>query len=204
MLKTNEIKSVSRKIVAQVFKMDASNVNKWCSRGCPRNNEGTYDLSEVIVWRFDELALSNDGNTETPESKNSGASELGIVVPCAAPAGRRHKTKEDDMAGKAIEFTDANFEGSALLSDKPVLIDFWAVWCGPCKMVGPVVEAIAEEYDGRVVVGKLDVDSARDVAVRYNIQSIPTLLFLKNGQEVDRIIGSVGKGSITAKLEALL
>ena len=108
------------------------------------------------------------------------------------------------MAGKAIEFTDANFEGSALLSDKPVLIDFWAVWCGPCKMVGPVVEAIAEEYDGRVVVGKLDVDSARDVAVRYNIQSIPTLLFLKNGQEVDRIIGSVGKGSITAKLEALL
>ena len=108
------------------------------------------------------------------------------------------------MAGKAIEFTNANFEGSALQSNKPVLVDFWAVWCGPCKMVGPVVEAIAEEYDGRAVVGKLDVDSARDVAVKYNIQSIPTLLFLKDGQEVDRIIGSVDKGTITSKLEALL
>jgi phage terminase Nu1 subunit (DNA packaging protein) len=69
MIKTNEIKSVSRKIVAQVFKMDASNVNKWCSRGCPRNKDGSYDLSEVIAWRLDELALSNDGNSESPEAQ---------------------------------------------------------------------------------------------------------------------------------------
>ena len=103
------------------------------------------------------------------------------------------------MAGKAIEFTDANFEASALQSDKPVLVDFWAVWCGPCRMVAPVVEALADEYEGRVTIGKLDVDSNKDTAVRYGIQSIPTLLFLKNGQEVDRIIGNADRNAIASK-----
>ncbi len=109
------------------------------------------------------------------------------------------------MAGKAVEFTDANFENTVLQSDKPVLIDFWAVWCGPCRAVAPIVEEIAEEYDGRAVIGKLDVDSNRDTAMKYGIQAIPTLFLVKGGEIVDKIVGNVAdKNNIKAKLDALL
>ena len=109
------------------------------------------------------------------------------------------------MAGKAVEITDANFEDTVLKSDKPVLIDFWAVWCGPCRAVAPIVEDIAEEYAGRAVVGKLDVDSNRDTAMKYGIQAIPTLFLVKDGQIADKIIGNVAdKNNIRAKLDALL
>jgi thioredoxin 1 len=109
------------------------------------------------------------------------------------------------MAGKAVEITDANFETTVLSSDKPVLIDFWAVWCGPCRAVAPIVEEIADEYDGRAVVGKLDVDSNRDTAMKYGIQAIPTLFLVKGGEVVDKIVGNVAdKNNIKAKLDALL
>ncbi len=108
------------------------------------------------------------------------------------------------MAGNTVEITDANFEDTVLKSDKPVLVDFWAVWCGPCRIIGPIVEDIASEYDGRAVVGKLDVDSNRDTAVRFGIQAIPTLLIVKNGEIADRIVGATDKNSIKAKLDALL
>jgi thioredoxin 1 len=109
------------------------------------------------------------------------------------------------MAGKAVEFTDANFETAALNSDKPVLVDFWAVWCGPCRAVAPIVEEIANEYDGRAVVGKLDVDNNRDTAMKYGIQAIPTLFLIKDGQIADKIVGNVAdKNNIKAKLDALL
>ncbi len=109
------------------------------------------------------------------------------------------------MAGKAVEITDANFQDMVLNSDKPVLIDFWAVWCGPCRAVAPIVEEIAEEYDGRAVVGKIDVDSNRDTAMKYGIQAIPTLFLVKGGEVVDKIIGNVAdKNNIKAKLDALL
>ena len=100
------------------------------------------------------------------------------------------------MAGKAVEITDANFEETVLKSDKPVLIDFWAVWCGPCRAVAPIVEEIAGEYDGRALVGKLDVDSSRDTAVKYGIQAIPTLLLVKDGEVADRIVGIIDKNGI--------
>ena len=93
------------------------------------------------------------------------------------------------MAGNAVEITDANFEDTILNSDKPALVDFWAVWCGPCRVIGPIVEEIADEYGDRVVVGKLDVDSNRDTAVKFGIQAIPTLLLVKNGEVADRIVG---------------
>jgi thioredoxin 1 len=109
------------------------------------------------------------------------------------------------MAGKAVQITDANFQDTVLNSDKPVLIDFWAVWCGPCRAVAPIVEEIAEEYEGRAVVGKIDVDSNRDIAMKYGIQAIPTLFLVKGGEIVDKIVGNVAdKNNIKAKLDALL
>jgi thioredoxin 1 len=109
------------------------------------------------------------------------------------------------MAGKAVEITDANFQDLVLNSDKPVLIDFWAVWCGPCRAVAPIVEQIADEYEGRAVVGKIDVDSNRDTAMKYGIQAIPTLFLVKGGEVVDKIVGNVAdKNNIKAKLDALL
>jgi len=104
----------------------------------------------------------------------------------------------------ALEITDANFEEIVLKSDKPVLLDFWAVWCGPCRMVGPLVEEIAKEYEGKAVVGKVDVDSNPAVAGKFGIRNIPTILFFKNGEIVDKQVGAVPKQTLVNKLEAIL
>ena len=98
---------------------------------------------------------------------------------------------------------DANI-AEVLASDKPVMIDFWATWCGPCRMLAPVVEEIAAEYEGRAVIGKCNVDESSNTPMKYGIRNIPTLLFFKNGQLVDRLVGAVPKGEITAKLDSLL
>ena len=105
------------------------------------------------------------------------------------------------MAHKAIEITDANFE-EIINSDKPVLVDFWAEWCGPCRMVGPVVEELAGEYEGKVIVGKVDVDANPQTSMKFGIRSIPTLLVFKNGQIVDKQVGAVPKHVLAQKLEA--
>ena len=102
---------------------------------------------------------------------------------------------------KAIEITDANF-AEITNTDKPVLVDFWAEWCGPCKMIGPVVEELAGEYEGKVVIGKLDVDSNPEISAKFGIRSIPTLLVIKNGQVVDKQVGAVAKAVLAQKLEA--
>lgn len=104
----------------------------------------------------------------------------------------------------ALEITDANFEEIVLKSDKPVIIDFWAVWCGPCRMVGPIVEEIGKEYEGKAVVGKVDVDNNPGVSAKFGIRNIPTILFFKNGEIVDKQVGAVPKQVIVNKLEALL
>jgi len=106
------------------------------------------------------------------------------------------------MAGKVVEITDANFEELVLKSEKPVLIDLWATWCGPCRMVAPTVAQIAEEMGDKVVVGKVDVDSNRQIAMDFGIRAIPTLLILKGGQEVDRLVGNKPKAEIVSKLTA--
>jgi thioredoxin 1 len=105
---------------------------------------------------------------------------------------------------KPVTLTDNNFETEVLSSDKPVLVDFWAEWCGPCKMIAPFVEELAAEYDGKVKVGKLDVDSNTDIAMKLGIRSIPALLIFKKGQVVEHIIGAVPKNQIKSKLEAAL
>lgn len=102
----------------------------------------------------------------------------------------------------ALEITDANFEQLVLKSDKPVMVDFWAEWCGPCRMVGPVVDELYKEYEGKAVVGKVNVDESKEIAARYGIRSIPTILFFKNGEVVDKSVGAVPKAALNDKLAA--
>lgn len=103
-----------------------------------------------------------------------------------------------------VTFTDQNFEAEVLNSDIPVMIDFWAVWCGPCRMIAPLVEELAVEYAGKVKIGKLDVDNNPETAVKYGVRSIPTLLFFKQGKLVDTVLGAVPKNLISGKLDSIL
>ncbi len=104
----------------------------------------------------------------------------------------------------ALQITENNFETEVIQSDKPVMVDFWATWCGPCKMISPIVDQIATEMAGIAKIGKVDVDGNAGLANRFNIRSIPTLLFFKNGQLVDTITGATSKDNILAHLKALL
>jgi thioredoxin 1 len=108
------------------------------------------------------------------------------------------------MGGNTAVVTDGTFDATVVNSPLPAVVDFWAIWCGPCKLIAPHVDALAEEYAGRAVVAKLDVDSNRQTAIRYGIQSIPTLLFFKSGKLVDRVIGAVDKKVLKQKLDSLL
>ncbi|HOW24614.1 MAG TPA: thioredoxin [Bacteroidales bacterium] len=104
----------------------------------------------------------------------------------------------------ALEITDSNFEEIVLKADKPVILDLWAAWCGPCRLVGPIIEDIGKEYDGKAIVGKLDVDGNPQITTRFGIRSIPTILFFKGGQVVDKQVGAVPKSVLVSKLEKLL
>lgn len=103
-----------------------------------------------------------------------------------------------------IEVTDSDFDEIVLKSDKPVIVDFWAEWCVPCRIIGPIVSELAEEYQDKAVVAKFDVDSNPEISAKYGIRNIPTILFFKNGENVDKQVGVVPKSSIESKLQALL
>ncbi|HMN89972.1 MAG TPA: thioredoxin [Saprospiraceae bacterium] len=102
----------------------------------------------------------------------------------------------------AFELTDANFQETALERAGLTVIDFWAEWCGPCRMISPIVEELAQEYDGKALVGKVDVDSNPEISMKYGIRSIPTILFLKNGEVVDKHVGATSKQVLASKIEA--
>ena len=104
---------------------------------------------------------------------------------------------------KYVTLTDANFKDEVLEADQPVLVDFWAAWCGPCRVIAPIIEELAEEFDGSAKVAKLDVDHNPQMAMQYGVRSIPTLLFFKDGQVVDQMIGTAPKRVLADKLKAL-
>lgn len=105
---------------------------------------------------------------------------------------------------KPLNITDDTFEKEVLQSDKPVIVDFWATWCGPCKMIAPILEEVASEYSDKVKIVKIDVDANNKTAGRYNIMSIPSLLFFKGGEMVDQVIGAIPKAQLTARLDKVL
>ena len=104
----------------------------------------------------------------------------------------------------ALEITDANFEETVLKSDKQVMVDFWSAWCGPCRMVGPIIDDISKEYDGKAVVGKLDVDANQEFAAKYGVRNIPTVLIFQNGEVVGRQVGVAPKNAYSEAIDALL
>lgn len=103
----------------------------------------------------------------------------------------------------ALIITDSTFD-ELLQSNKPVVVDFWAEWCGPCKMIGPIVEELAQVYEDKVIIGKMDVDENNEITSRYGIRNIPTLLFFKEGQLIDKQVGATQKSALVQKIEALL
>jgi len=105
---------------------------------------------------------------------------------------------------KPITVNDANFQDEVIQSDKPVIVDFWAIWCGPCKMIAPTIEELATDYDGKLKVAKMDVDSNPQTAMKYGIRSIPTLLIFKGGQVVEQIVGAVPKRQLIDKVTSHL
>lgn len=104
----------------------------------------------------------------------------------------------------ALEFNDTNFESEVIASDVPVLVDFSATWCGPCKQLSPIIDQLATEYEGRVKIGKVDIDDAQEVAGKFGIMSVPTVLFFKEGKKVDQIVGLKPKDKFKEKIDALL
>ena len=104
----------------------------------------------------------------------------------------------------ALEITDSNFEETVLKSDKPVLVDFWAAWCGPCRMVGPIIDELSKEYEGKAVVGKVDIDSNQQYAAQFGVRNIPTVLVFKNGELVDRKVGVSSKNDYAQALDSLI
>ena len=104
----------------------------------------------------------------------------------------------------AIEINESNFEEKVMKSDKPVVLDFWAEWCGPCRTIGPYIEEISKDYEGRAIVGKVNVDDSPSISAKYGIRNIPTVIYLKNGAVVDKQVGAVPKAEFAKKLDAIL
>jgi thioredoxin 1 len=124
-----------------------------------------------------------------------------IILPCRSCGSRKDKTMSSDL----IKHTsDASFENDVLRSDKPVLVDYWAEWCGPCKMIAPILDEVSKDYDGRLQIAKMNVDENRDVPAKFGIRGIPTLMLFKDGQLAATKVGALSKAQLTAFLDGHL
>src|SRR3972149_3937267 len=143
--------------------------------------------------------------TLRPVSCTKGRAGKGNALPTARPCNRvgslAHKEQGMAVNGLTVEVTDSNFATVIEGGQGLAIIDFWAAWCGPCRMVAPIVEQLATEYHGRLQVGKLDVDANQQVAMRFNIRSIPSILFFKDGKHVDTVVGAVPKAMLERKIQ---
>lgn len=139
-----------------------------------------------------------------PNGVNNINDLIGIANRFRAYIGLTFEQRKEIHFIMALEITESNFEEVVLKSDKPVLVDFWAEWCGPCRMVGPVVDELANDYDGKAVVGKLNVDTEGAVAQQFGVRNIPTLLVFKNGEIVDKQVGATSKQVLAAKLDGAM
>ena len=110
--------------------------------------------------------------------------------------------EENDMSENIKHITDTSFDADVLKSDRPVLVDFWAEWCGPCKMIAPILEEVAKEYDGRIQIAKMDVDANQTVPAQFGIRGIPTLILFKNGEVAAQKVGALGKGQLTSFIDS--
>lgn len=133
--------------------------------------------------------------SDSAPAANSGTKSAAVAPATSAGGAESHYAKVT---------SEASFETDVLKSDQVVLVDFWAPWCGPCKAIAPAIEEIAKEFEGKAVVAKLDVDTAPGIATKYDINGIPALLFFKNGEVVDKIIGAQPKEQIVAKLKSVM
>jgi thioredoxin 1 len=170
--------------------------------GCGKESEQqtaekTAQDQEVPAEKVEVAAEPSGGEAADVESESSPVERAG------GQAGKRDVTS---APGKPVEVGDGNFETEVLKSDMPVIVDFWAPWCGPCRIAGPVLESLAEEYKGKLKICKLNVDNSRQTAMKYGIRSIPTLIFFKNGKPVDQVIGVLPdyKAQLKSKIESYL
>ena len=135
---------------------------------------------------------------------NMKARFLFFLIPAIAlfiTASYRNAEKGKDTSRDTVEFTDANFQSKALSSDKLTIVDFWAEWCGPCRAIGPVIEELSKEYDGKINVGKVNVDHNPQLSINYGVTSIPAILFIKGGKVVDKLVGAQPKSNFVKKIE---
>jgi thioredoxin 1 len=176
------------------------------------------EVGALLVCPWCALGVYRDGSkwtSDDPDDIRSRAAEIACTPrietldpPIAYKDGPVPKESNQsttmEQEKKTVELTDHNFDELALKSDKVVVVDFWAPWCGPCRMVGPVIDELANEYDGLAVVGKMNVDDNPQIATKYGIRSIPTILFIKNGEVVDRSLGAVPKTTLASKLDTAM